>query len=728
MKFQKALILFSLIFIFSTSFSQSIKGEITNKNNGVPYAVVILKGTNYVVQSDENGFFEFKNIPYGNYLLLVKSAGFKSFQKSILVDNSALRLEIILDEDKSLLDEVVVTGTMEATHIKESPVKVEVLTSEFLKTNPTNNLMEAIATVNGVQECVSCGVCGTNDIHINGMEGSYSMIMIDGMPIMGSLASVYGLNGIPTEMIEQIEVIKGPSSTLYGTEAVSGVINVITKQPKDLPLISLNIFGTTHQEKNIDFAITPKMGKISTLIGGNYFHMDNFIDANGDDFSDVPLNHRISLFNKWSLKRKDNRVFSISGKYYYEDRFGGTSAWTPELRGSSEVYGESIYTDRKELIGSYQLPFKEKIKLDFSHSVHDQNSVYGDTKYKAYQEVSFVNLYWSKKIGVRNNITSGITARNQVYDDNTVATLNKDSKLTPGIFTQHEYKFKDNLKTLTGLRWDIHQTHGNIFSPRLSLKYNPATYTTFRINSGTGFKVVNLFTEDHAAYTGTRDVVVIEELNPETSYNVTFNANHVASALGGNTTLDLDLFYSYFTNKIIPDYETDRSKIIYENLNGYSITKGISIMVNQSFNNPFKVSLGGTLLDAFEIESEERLPILFAPNFSGVFTVSYHFEKIKTNIDYSGNVIGKMHLPTYNSPFERPETSPWYSVQNMQLTKEVNKNFSFYISVKNLLNYTQSISPIVDFENPYSDNFDTSYAYGPLQQRRFLVGIRLKIK
>ena len=87
-----------------------------------------------------------------------------------------------------------------------------------------------------------------------------------------------------------------------------------------------------------------------------------------------------------------------------------------------------------------------------------------------------------------------------------------------------------------------------------------------------------------------------------------------------------------------------------------------------------------------------------------------------------------MNLPTYDPPFERPETSPWYSVQNLQLTKQINKNFAVYLSAKNILNYTQEYSPIVDFEHPYSDSFDTGYAYGPLQERRFLIGIRLHLK
>ena len=725
----KVFVLISIFFFFNAldGFAQTIKGSVKSNGEKISYAIALLENTKFIVESNIDGEFEIHHVPKGDYLLKVKAIGYKAFSKQINLSGTTLILAIELTPDASALDEVVVTGTMQSVHVKESPVKVEVLTSEFLATNPTNNLMEAIATVNGVQECVNCGVCGTNDIHINGMEGTYSMIMIDGMPIMGSLASVYGLNGIPTEMIEQIEVVKGPSSTLYGTEAVSGVINVITKQPENLPFLAVNSYMTSHLEKNIDFSITPKLGKLSTMIGGNYFHMNNFIDANGDDFSDVPLNHRISLFNKWSLQREKNRIFNVSAKYYYEDRFGGTSSWTPEDRGSSSVYGESIYTDRKELIGSYQLPLEEKIKIDFSHAVHNQNSYYGDTKYEAFQQVSYANLYWLKKISVRNEIVTGITARNQVYDDNTPATAKKDANLTPGIFIQNEFKWRDNLKTLTGMRWDIHKDHGNIFSPRFSVKYNPGTYTTLRLNSGTGFKVVNLFTEDHATYTGTRIVEIKEALNPETSYNVTLNANHIASAFGGNMTLDMDLFYSYFTNKIIPDYETDKDKIIYENLNGYSETKGVSFMVDQTFKSPFKISLGGTFLDAFEVENEERLPILFAPNFSGVFTLSYTLEEIKTTIDYTGNIIGKMHLPTYESPFQRPETSPWYSVQNVQLTKEMSEHFSFYISVKNVLNYTQKYSPIVDYEHPFSDNFDTSYAYGPTQKRRVLVGIRFNI-
>ena len=120
---------------------------------------------------------------------------------------------------------------MKETFLSASPVKVDVVTQKFLKKIATANVMEVIENVNGVQKQINCGVCGTNDIHINGMEGPYTLVLINGMPVMSSLSTVYGLNGIPTSLIKQIEIIKGPSSTLYGTEAVAGVINILTKDP-----------------------------------------------------------------------------------------------------------------------------------------------------------------------------------------------------------------------------------------------------------------------------------------------------------------------------------------------------------------------------------------------------------------------------------------------------------------------------------------------------------------
>ena len=213
------------------------------------------------------------------------------------------------------------------------------LSSKFLKKIATTNVMEVIENVNGVQTQINCGVCGSNDIHINGMEGPYTLVLINGMPVMSSLSTVYGLNGIPTSLIKQIEIIKGPSSTLYGTEAVAGVINIITKDPMDVSSIELESFITSHLEKNIDFAYAPKMKEVDVLVSGNYFKMDNFIDDNKDNFTDIPFSERLSLFNQYIFKRKSQKSFSLSVKYYQEDRSGGVKEWNENLRGNDSICG-----------------------------------------------------------------------------------------------------------------------------------------------------------------------------------------------------------------------------------------------------------------------------------------------------------------------------------------------------------------------------------------------------
>lgn len=722
------------ILLVSFAFAQgTVKGRVSSSGKGVPFAAVGLADGTAGTTSDANGNFTLPNIPPGSHRFMVAALGFEKLTHELKIDNGqTIAWNPIIKETGLGLGEVVITGTMKETFVTASPVKVEVITAEFLRKSPSNNIMEAIQTVNGVQEQINCGVCNTSDIHINGMEGPYTLVLIDGMPIMSALSTVYGLNGIPTSLIDRIEVIKGPSSTLYGTEAVAGVINVITKKPADVPLASLNVYTTSDHEKNADFSVAPKWKKTQMLFSGNFYSMDNFIDSNGDNFSDVVLANRVSLFNKWSFDRPDNKPFSLSAKYYYEDRYGAVKEWTKKDRGSNTVYGESIYTNRAELIGSYRLPYiKENIRLDVSFNHHRQDSYYGATKYFADQGTYFSNLLWDKRVGGRHDLLTGLTVRYQEYNDNTPATPALDRRFIPGIFVQDEFTATEKITLLGGLRYDRHSDHGNIFAPRLNVKWKPSSGTTFRFNSGTGFRVVNLFTEDHAALTGSRTVVITEELDPEESYNVSINMQQILPIKESFANIDADIFYTYFQNKIIPDFASDPDLIIYDNLKGHSVSRGASFAWSHTFTFPFKYSVGATYLDVFFTETDQdgnevTLPELFAPQFSGVFSMSYSWKRFGVSFDYTGKVVGPMHLPEYPEPFTRPSRSEWFSLQNVQVTKKLGDRLECYIGAKNILDYTQD-SPLIDPANPFGDSFDTAYAWGPLQGRRYFAGLRWNI-
>ncbi|WP_153398534.1 TonB-dependent receptor plug domain-containing protein [Chryseobacterium vaccae] len=643
------------------------------------------------------------------------------------------------------IEDVVITGTIKPVSRSKSPVAVEIYTQKFFQKNPTPSIFESIAMVNGVKPQLNCSVCNTGDIHINGLEGPYTMILIDGMPIVSSLSTVYGLSGIPNSLVDRIEVVKGPASSIYGSEAMGGVINIITKNALTAPKLSVDLMTTTWNENNLDLALKFNAGKnASSLLSLNYFSFKEKIDQNGDNFTDTALQSRISVFNKWNFKRKENRQASFAMRYLYEDRFGGEMQWNRSYRGSGEVYGESIYTNRAEVFGLYQWPLKEYVVTQFSYNYHDQNSFYGSNPFDALQKVAFAQTYWSKKLK-NHDLTAGFTFKRTFYDDNTPGTLSADGMTNEpmkspiwGAFVQDQWEINDQHTLLLGYRFDYDKIHHSVHSPRLAWKFSPNPYHTLRFNFGTGFRVVNLFTEDHAALTGSREVVIQSDLKPERSVNG--NLNYIWKIPVGNRLIQLDAsaFYTYFSNKIVGDFDTDPDKIIYDNLQGYGISRGASMNVDFSFSFPLSVNLGVTYLDVYQkFDSGQKSQQLHAPKWSGTYNLSYKFRNNLT-VDFTGQFYGPMRLPVLPDDY-RPEYSPLYSLANIQVSKSFKSGFEVYCGVKNLFNFTPKdplMRPFDPFDkyaddpvnNPNHYTFDTAYGYAPMQRIRGFLGIKYNLK
>ncbi|WDF59676.1 TonB-dependent receptor [Flavobacterium sp. KACC 22758] len=745
----KYLFLTILIITSKCIYSQNISGKIITNSPVVEGINISLLNTNFKTKTDSLGIYQFLNIPKGTYKIQVTSTGFKPIvQKISLLENQDLNLDFELEEDQNELNEVVVSGTLKPVKRLESAVPVEVYSPAFFKKNPTPSIYDALQNINGVRPQLNCGVCNTGDIHINGLEGPYTLVMIDGMPIVSSLSTVYGLSGIPNSLVERIEIVKGPASSLYGSEAVGGLINIITKNPINAPAFSADYFTTSYFESNLDLGMKFNAGKKAvSLIGINYFNYDQVIDKDKDNFTDVTLSERISIFNKWSFKRNHNRLFTIAARGMYEDRWGGDIRWEKKYRGGDEIYGESIYTKRAELIGSYQLPFEEKLMFSFSGNVHYQDSRYGTTSYIANQKIGFVQLTWDKKVG-RNDLLAGIASRYTYYDDNTPATKDAENTWLPGIFVQDEITFSPKSQVLLGARYDYNSIHGSIFTPRFAYRFKANENTIFRLNAGTGFRVVNLFTEDHAALTGSRDVVIKNDLKPEKSVNV--NLNYIQKINFGNGTfmgIETTAFYTRFSNKIISDYETNPNEIIYNNIDGYALSQGISTNIDLNFPSGLKFIVGATVLDNKNVENGISERPYLTENFTGTWSISYKIQPWNLSMDYTGNVYSPMKLPLLSETDPRSPNSPWYSIQNIQFTYSGWKDFEVYGGIKNLLNFTpkqnnpflisRTNDPfdknvqydsagkvLVTPDNPYGLTFDTTYVYGQNQTIRGFLGLR----
>lgn len=728
-----------------------IKGRVTHENEALPYVNVYIKNSSTGTTTDDDGYFTLSRIPAGNFDITASFVGFKTQTKAVKVSSNINNLVFDLEYDNAL-DEVVVTGTLKPVSRLESAVPVEVYSPAFFNKNPTPNIFEALQNVNGVRPQINCSVCNTGDIHINGLEGPYTLVLIDGMPIVSGLSTVYGLSGIPNSLIEQVEIVKGPASTLYGSEAVGGLINIITKLPENAPIVFADSHVTGWGEVNVDAGFKAKVGDKATLLfGTNYFNYSNKIDNNNDNFTDVTLQDRISIFNKWDFKRKENRTLSLAARYFYEDRWGGEMQWNPSFRGGDEVYGESIYTSRYEVVGKYQLPVDESINFEFSYSDHDQNSVYGDTPYLAEQRIAFGQMLWDKSLK-NHDLLFGVAARYNFYEDNTTATITADEVTIPSIFVQDEIKLSEKQNVLLGLRYDYDNRHGSIVTPRIAYKFKPTKTDIIRLNAGTGFRVVNLFTEEHAALTGARDVIIEEALDPEQSYNVNLNyLKKLYTKKGMIFTFDASAWYTYFTNAIIPDYDTNPNQIIYANLDGHSISQGISLNIDAVLGSGISGSIGATLQEVSQTENDIKSRQILTEKFTATWALSYKHYPTHLTLDYTGNLYGPMRLPILGELDPRDEYSPTWSIQNIQLTYDGFNNFEIYGGVKNLLNWTPNkgnpfiiaraddpFDKNVDFDangnvlatpnNPYALTFDPSYIYGPNQGIRAFLGLRYTLK
>ena len=363
-------------------------------------------------------------------------------------------------------------------------------------------------------------------------------------------------------------------------------------------------------------------------------------------------------------------------------------------------------------------------------------------------------MIWNKKIA-KQELLVGLAYRLTHYDDDTTATFNdlsyqNNASIThlPGIFIQNQTQINFHNTLLLGLRYDRNSIYGNIFTPRINYKINNNDKSSIlRLSAGTGYRVAQIFTEDHAALTGAREVIFIENLNPERSWNTNLNfIQKLFLKQGVIIDLDFSLFTTHFSNKIIPDFDTNPNKIIYDNLIGKSISNGLSLNANLLVKGELRVNLGATYIDTYIQENGiKKLPYL-TERFQGVWKVEKKWVNSNLNLDFTGTTTGALRLPTLGDLDPRPSYSAAFSILNVQLTKIWNNTVECYGGIKNILNFTpppnsiaRSFDPFdqqVVFDgagnalptpsNPFALTFDPTYVYTSNQGIRFFFGIRWK--
>ena len=741
--------LFAAIFLWwaATAVAQqqtgTLQGKVMSGKDTLQLAGVMLLKTQYNATADKNGRFEIKNIIPGKYQLRITFVGYENLQQEIEIKaGSTTTFNAELISLASQINEVVVTGSMKESTKLSSVTPVDVYTAKYFQRTPVNNLWDALSTVNGIFPDMDNGISNTSDIQINGIEGNYTEILIDGVPAMNGLAGIYALTAFPMSLVDKIEIVKGASSTLYGSDAMAGVINIITKNPNNTPTFFANVNLTSYLETTADLSASFKLKNVSTMFAVSAEDMNSRWDLNKDNFMDIPLTNRFNFYNKWSFNRKDKKIATVYARYLFEDRYAGQMNTPGRPLGSNQYYDEWIRTNQWQAGFKYELPVKEKIMLMADYSEHYQNAFFGTDYYTGKQRNVFAQLSWNKKVDHHNDLFMGVTYRMKYYSDNTALsqdylTGTGNTSHIAGVFMEDEITMAELHKLVLGVRFDYNNRVGPVALPALNYKWNSKDdKNVFRFGFGTGYRVPDLINDGFGALTGQRTINIPVRLTPES--DITFNTNYtrVQKLPFGILSVDLSVFYTYFLNYIDPDYSVN-GVVTYVNTKNGLHAPGCSAFADFAFSYPLKIGVGFYVADVWEVDvadngARSRDPAVHDPLFTGNFNLSYSFPAPQLSLDWTGNLVSPMLLVTETNDY-RPAHSQWFTIQNIQVTKKFKKGVELYFGIKNFFNFMQSnpimrpfdpFNRLVNVNNPNGYVFDTEYGFMSNEGIKGFVGFR----
>lgn len=736
--------IFIVGWLFPFAFSaQIISGTVTNdKNEPLIGATVHWIGTTVGVATGNQGEFEISSEAILNKKLIARYVGYAP--DTLTITNQSF-VEFRLTETHAL-GEVIVEGQRDGVIISDSnPIKTEQITQTELGKSACCDLAGCFETQTTVQPQTTNVITNSKELRILGLSGVYTQVLIDGFPMIQGLSYTYGISSIPGTLVDNIYVSKGANSVLQGFESIGGQINVETKDPDKTERLLLNAYMNNFLEKHVNANYAFKKGKWSNLTAIHTVQPANKIDRDNDNFLDLPLLTRYMISNKWKYGNENNTGWSsqIGVRFFNEQRIGGQTSFNPENdKGSTSVYGQSVNINQPEFWTktSYRINEKHNVVLFASAFHQQQNSFFGTVKYNAQQTNFYGNLQYELTYA-KHELKTGISYRHLKLNEDVAFTESLLARTyagnyqrlenIPGLFAENTVRFFQNKLTwIAGVRGDNHNQFGFHFTPRTLLKYDITPKTIVRANLGTGWRTVNLFSENIGLLVSSRDIIFSEQLQPEKAVNFGFNLTQKFETKNNNLSgyFSADYYRTEFQNQIFPDYDSDPTKAIIQNFRGRSVSNGFQAELYLKIYKRFELKTGYNFLDVYREIGDTKQLLPFNPRHKFLTTFSYKPLSNKFHFDMNIHWYGEQRLPdTRSNPieFQRPDFSKPYTIVNAQFTYKF-KKFEVYAGCENVFDFRQQ-QPIISWQDPFSPYFDTSSVWGPTRGREIYVGLRFKL-
>jgi len=744
----------------------NVFGDVQSEGEHIPFATIYIEGTTIGTATDITGHYMLIDLPVGTHTLVATSMGYSSTKKEFTIkEGEVIEINFELESETMTLDEVVITATKTFKRQTDAPVIVNIIDSKLLNQSQACNISEGLRFQPGLRVETDCQTCNYTQLRMNGLGGAYSQIVINGRPVFSPLTGLYGMEQIPANMVERIEIVRGGGSALYGSSAIGGTVNIITKIPKqnsyDLSFTSQLVNGQTS-----DNILSGNMNVLTHRrnAGGAIFvnrRMREAYDHNGDNYSELPQLANNSFGANLFFKPDPHQKLELSFSSLTEYRFGGEM-----VNDAAHLAQQSEERTHYVLMGGadYQINFNQENSSFIAYLagqltnrkhytgiipddppdilIHLTDPPYGYTYNNTLQAGTQINHRLEEFLGGQNIFTAGVE---YVYDNvlDTIPAYNYEIDQTTGTlgaFVQSDWTIRRNITLLSGLRADKHNLVDRlILSPRVSLMYKLKNYTQFRLTWGTGFRAPQAFDADmHIAFAGggLSRILLSPVLREERSNSLSGSVNFDKAAERYIAGFTLEGFYTKLENAFyLQPVGEDQFGDLFEKRNGAGASvQGATLELRGNYNKVMQLEGGFTLQSSLyddpveNIEgSEPKRAFLRTPNQYGYITYSLT-PGDQFSAGLTGVYTGPMELVHFGGAPEQTMDeyvqSPSFFEWNVRIGytikfKRIDSGIELFCGVKNLTNSYQN-----DFDS--GKNRDSNYVYGPATPRTYFAGLRLR--
>ena len=738
-----------------------IQGHAVEQGSGehIPFLTVRLLGTNIGTNTDATGHYFLKNIPEGDYEIEISGIGYVPQTRKVKVRKGhTAEVQFELKQDVFQIETVVVTGNKSEVKRRNSSSLVSVVGGQLFNMVGASCLAEGLSFQPGVRVENDCQNCGFTQVRINGLDGHYSQILMNSRPVFSALAGVYGLEQIPANMIERVEVMRGGGSALFGSSAIGGTVNIITRDPLNNTaegshtLTSIGTSSALDNNTTLNASVVSDNQKIGAFVFGQNRVRDGY-DHDSDGYTEIPQLKTQTMGLRTFMRTSDfsKLTFEYHGTHEYR-RGGDNLDLQPHMANVAEQTDHNIHAADASF-DIWNSDYSNKLNVfaamqntrrnSYYGSGMDENA-YGRTKdFVAVGGAQFTHQF--KKLWLMpSELVAGVEYNHNYLND---VTLGYDHDVTQKVdiysgYLQNEWR-NDRWGFLVGARVDKHSLIDNaIISPRANIRYNPSDRLNFRLSYSTGFRSPQAYDEDfHVAVVGGERVVTVlaKGLKEESSQSLSASVDWYGSIGSAQTNVLFEMFYTalddVFALRKLEELDAKGNQVL-ERYNGSGATVwGMNLEAKAVWSKHLQMQLGATYQRSrykspeYWSEDENVQPVkrMFrTPDLYGYVTLKYNPTKCLSaslSATYTGSMLVQ-HLQGSGTDVDVAVETPSFFDATLKLAYDF-RVFDYATlqlngGVQNIFNSYQN-----DFDR--GEMRDSGYIYGPTMPRSLFVGVKVTI-